>query len=311
MINIRKIFFLAIFSFFFISNSSAAIKDSLFATVSNKAITNSDIVNEIKVILIVNGESYSEERKDILHAAAVKAAVKRTIKKIEIEKYESLKFSEKDLNNEINKMARDQNMDIETFKNVFTSNGISFEHIIDRMRTELQWNSLIFKLYSERLSINDEEIEDQIKLILEKKYIEEYLISEIIINSVPESSVDSEIKKIKDKIKNEGFEKTAIELSIAESSIKGGNLGWINENTISESFKNKIINTDIGDISDPIFLPQGILFFKVRDKKKVEQNIDIEYVKNQLVGAEKAKILNMYSLSHYEDVKRSLNINYY
>ena len=268
-------------------------------------------MNEIKVILIVNGESYSEENKEQLHTAAVKAAVKRTIKKIEIEKYEGLIFNEKDLNQEINKMATEQNMDVETFKNVFISNGISFDHIIDRMKTELQWNSLIFKLYSERLSINNEEIEDQIKLILEKKYIEEYLISEIIVSTIPENSLETEIQKIKDKIKNQGFEKTAIELSISETSIKGGNLGWINENTISDSFKKQIMNTDVGNISDPIFLPQGILFFKVRDKRKVEQNIDIEYVKDQLVNAEKTKILNMYSLSHYQDVKRSLNINYY
>ena len=37
-----------------------AIKDSLFATVGNKAITQSDIINEIKIILILTGQGFTE-----------------------------------------------------------------------------------------------------------------------------------------------------------------------------------------------------------------------------------------------------------
>ena len=40
------------------------IKDSLFATVGNKAITQSDIINEIKIILILTGQSFTEDIKE-------------------------------------------------------------------------------------------------------------------------------------------------------------------------------------------------------------------------------------------------------
>ena len=39
------------------------IKDSIFATVGDKAITRSDIVNEIKIILVISGSTYSEKIK--------------------------------------------------------------------------------------------------------------------------------------------------------------------------------------------------------------------------------------------------------
>ena len=51
MISIKKIFFIILISSFFYAETNALIKDSLFATVGNKAITRSDIVNEIKIIL--------------------------------------------------------------------------------------------------------------------------------------------------------------------------------------------------------------------------------------------------------------------
>ena len=88
-------------------------------------------------------------------------------------------------------------------------------------------------------------------------------------------------------------------------------MGWVNENSISKDFKSKIIETPEGKISEPIFLPQGILFFKVRDKKTFEEFINLEDAKNQLVAAEKMKILNMYSLSHYDKLRRTISIVYY
>ena len=44
-----------------ITKLKAVIKDSLFATVGNKAITYSDIVNEMKILLILNNQTFSIE----------------------------------------------------------------------------------------------------------------------------------------------------------------------------------------------------------------------------------------------------------
>ena len=100
-------------------------------------------------------------------------------------------------------------------------------------------------------------------------------------------------------------------LSISQTAVSGGNLGWVNENVISRKFRSKIINTPVGGISEPIFLPEGVLFFKVRDKRKLKKSLNLEDIKNQLVNAEKTKILNMHSLSHYDKLLRTLSINYY
>ena len=311
MINIKKLIFVIILSFLYLTKSDAVIKDSLFATVGNKAITHSDIVDEIKIILILNKQSYDEDKKKQLESTAIQSAIKRNIKKIELEKYNSLEFDRTELDNEMKRMASDINMDMDTFKNTFLANGIPFSNIVEQMKTELLWNSLIFQLYKDRLSINLDEINEQLKLIQNKKEIEEYLLSEIVIKSIPNNKIEFEIKKIKDKIKIEGFESVAMDLSISESALKGGNLGWVSETIISEKFKSEIINTPIGKVSNPVLLPEGILLLKVKDKRKAKRFINLEDAKNQLVEAEKNKILNMHSLSHFDNLRRSISIKYY
>ena len=311
MINIKNTISAIIISFLFLVESNAVIKDSLFVTVGNKAITRSDIVNEIKTILILNGQNFSQDDAKQIESAAIKSTIKRNIKQIEIEKYNSLKFNHADLNKELNQLASNINMNLDTLKNTLIANGIDFSNINNQIRTELLWNSLIFELYKDRLSININEIDEQLKLIQNKKEMEEYLISEIIIKTVSKDKLQSKIKEIKNKISIEGFEKVAINLSISETALKGGNLGWISENVISEIFRSKIINTPVGNISEPIILPQGILFFKLRDKRKLKKFANLEDAKNQLVNAEKTKILKMHSLSHYENLRRSIPIHYY
>ena len=310
MINIKKIIIIIIISSFYLAESNAVIKDSLYATVGDKAITHSDIINEIKIMLILNNQSFSEEKKEYLQSVAIRSVIKTNIKKIAVEKYD-LELSRDEVDKQLKKMASNLNMNLNTFKNIFTTNGIDFSIVTDQVQTELLWNSLIFQLYKDRLSINLSEIDEQLKLIERKKEVNEYLISEIIIKPIPKAKLESEIQKLKNRIKIEGFETVAMDLSISETALQGGDLGWVNENIISEKLKYKIVNTPMGSVSEPIFLPEGILFFKVRDKRKSSKFTSLEEAKNELIDSEKKKILNMHSLSHYNNLKRSISINYY
>ena len=291
--------------------AETTIEDSLFATVGNKAITKSDVLNEIKLILILNNKIFSEKERKKLQQIAIKSIIKRHVKQIEIEKSNFLEFNQQDVKKEILRLANNINVDVETLKKICASNQLDFSIIEDQIKIELLWNSLIFQLYKDRLSVNLDEIDEQLKLTQNKKEIEEYLISEIVIKTVDKDKLESVIRELKNKIKIEGFESVAISLSISDSASRGGNLGWIKENLISKKLLSIIANTSLGNISEPILLPRGILIFKVRNKRKIEKNINIEETKNELVNSEKTKILNMHSSAHYNNIRSSVSVKFF
>tara|TARA_B100001750_G_C15306066_1_gene494757 strand:- start:346 stop:846 length:501 start_codon:yes stop_codon:yes gene_type:complete len=166
-------------------------------------------------------------------------------------------------------------------------------------------------MYKNSMKINKKEIDDQLKLVKNKKEVIEYLVSEIIITHVNKAELNSEIKKIKSNIETEGFENVALKFSISESALEGGDIGWVNENTLPKNLKTEMERIKIGEISEAIALPEGILIFMIRDKRKVENIVDLEKIKNQIIRKEKSKILNMYSLSHYDKLRRTITIKYY
>ena len=311
MIKLKKIILGFVILIFCTQNCYGTIKDSLYATVGKKAITYSDIVNEIKIILITNNESYSEEKRKQLESNAINGAIQRNIKQIEIDKYSNLKFSNADLVRELEILAKRLNMSLSDFEEIFNLEGIDYSIVKKRIETELLWNSLIFKLYKNNLSVDEKEISEQLALIKKKENINEYFLSEIIFNLVDKNKIESEVKVVREQIKTKGFEKVAMSLSIAETATFGGNLGWVSENVMAENIKSLIANTQLGGVSKHILLPKGILIFKVKDKRRKKVEIDMEKAKNELVNNEKNKLLKMYSLSHYDKLRRSISVDYY
>jgi len=308
VIKIKIILIIFLISISSLDKSIAKIKDGILISVGNKVITKSDIVNEIKIILILNNKSYSDDKRTELQQMAIKSTIERAVKEIEVSKNEYLTYDKKDFNLELNRLASRINMDLDTLKNICKSNNLDFEIIKDQIRTELLWNSLIFNIYKNRLSINAEEIEEQLKTKQNRKEFNKYLLSEIVIQPVETDGIPERINEIKSKIKIEGFENVALSESISQTSMSGGDLGWLNDTEIADKILTKIVSTPIGGISEPIILNEGILFFKIRDKKKIVKEISLEELKNQLVATEKTKILNMFSMSHYSNLKRAILI---
>ena len=286
------------------------LNDGLYATIGNKAVTRTDILNEIKSILILNNITYSDDTRQELQQTAVKSVIKRNIKEIEIDKHDFLEFSQSDLNFHLNRIAKNANMDLVTLKDTCIANGLDFSIIENQMKVELLWNSLVFQLYRNKISVDPIEIDKQLKLN-QNKESNEYLISEIVIKTVEKENLESLIKELSKIIEVEGFKNAAMKLSLSESAMSGGDLGWINEEKLTKEFRPILANTLVGDISQAIILKENILIFQVRDKRKIKKEINLEDLKNQLVESEKSKMLNMYSRQHYENLKRIVSIKFF
>ena len=162
--KIKKIVLVILISLIGLEKANTEISDSLFMTIGDKAITQSDIVNEIKILLILNNESYSDEKRDELHKLSIQSIIKKKIKEIEIERTNFFEFNPQDVNYELNRIANNIDVDLETLKNIFESNELDFGIIEKDIQINLAWNSLIFQLYKDKISIDADEIEEQLRI---------------------------------------------------------------------------------------------------------------------------------------------------
>ena len=116
-------------------------------------------------------------------------------------------------------------------------------------------------------------------------------------------------KDIQKSIFENGFENAAAIFSISESAKTGGNLGWINENTMNKKILKEINDLKIGQHTNPILIPGGYLILKIKDQKKIEKKIDIKKELNSRIRLLQNQQLNQYSNIYFQKIKKNISIN--
>jgi hypothetical protein len=166
----KKIFFLIfIFVVNFLSFSNAEIKNSILVKVGNEIITSLDLRNEILTNLIVNKIDINQENIDASKNLAIKNLINKKIKRIEITKYKIIDYNKNDLQKYLSNISNLFETNSSGLKKLFETNNINYDTFIYNYETELLWNTLIFRIYSNQTNINIVEVENELEKIKKDK----------------------------------------------------------------------------------------------------------------------------------------------
>ena len=121
--------------------------------------------------------------------------------------------------------------------------------------------------------------------------------------------INIKYKEIIKSINEIGFENSAATYSFSESAKIGGDIGWINENSLNNNIKKNINSLKVGEFTKPIILSNGILILKLINTKNLETTIDIENELKKAINYERNRQLNQYSKIYYNKIKKNLDFN--
>ena len=310
MIKIFKIKLVILVMTFFVfgNNVYAEIKNSIIAKIGNEIITNFDIENKIKTNLYLSGEEINQQNVNKIKAVTLKSLINLKLKSNEVKKH-SLITNDQAIAQYLDTIANNLNLSQVDLINQFKIYEIDYDQFVEDVKTEFLWQRLVARTYLDRIKVNEDQINFELKKILEKENkntsVVEYNLSEIeIIFETSKEEIDLK-NKIDDDIKKIGFKKTAIKYSTSSTALNGGLIGWINSNLLSSIYSNVVKNLQIGQVSQPIKKGNTITFLKLNDRKEFEkpQNIDLEQLKVSIENNKKNELLNLYSSSHLSKIK--------
>ncbi len=299
-----KILFFIQFILLSFSTLEAKVNNIIVAKVENEIITAYDLENEIKTILVLANKPLTQENINEVKNFAMKSLIRKLIKKSEVERYNVTKYSEKDLNGYILQISKGLGTNSSGLKKIFKENEINYDVLVEKFKIELLWNTLIYSLYKNQITINSVELENEIKSKLLNKEDKQYKLSEIEI-SAKDNSQDS-FNKIYEAIKKEGFYQAVKKFSISSSNLDKGNIGWFNENSLSKVYFDQIKKLKKGEVSKPIRTMESFVILKVEDiKLQDNSNLDVDKLKDSIISRKKEEKLNLFSRSHFSKLENS------
>ncbi len=307
-----KIFGLIFFLLFFLlfPKYSYLQEVSIIYTVDNVPITTNQVKNEISYLKIVNENLNKMDDKSLVVYAS-KSILREKIKELEISKYFKFGLNEKIVEQNLANLISKRNLNsLDDFKKILKNSDLSIDYIKKKIEIELLWNNLIYEKYKDKLSIDVNKIEDDLKLkIKNENKVEEYKLAEILFTPQSKSTEIDEIDEIKESIKEIGFESSAIAYSISNTASKGGNIGWLKKTQLSKNILREVENLNIGQITEVLDSPAGKLILILQDKREVNEEISLEEELKKAILIERNKQLNQFSSIYFKKVEINTIIN--
>ena len=267
----KKYLLLILLIFFFkISYTSASIQNKIIATVNNEIITSYELKNKIMTFLILNKVEVNQENINNYKNQSLKTLINMKIRKNELVKYNLLN-GEIDTSRLIEQQSKKYNFTIEEFKKEFLNNNLSYDLYLQEIQLELGWQQLILQLYGNKIIVDEDEIDEELKKIIDsQKEMTEYRLSEIEVQVNDNEKVTNLVEEIQNQIIKDGFKNTAIKYSTSSTALEGGEIGWVNSKSLSNKMLNAISNMKLKEVSKPMMHNNSILFVKLEEIKKVD-----------------------------------------
>ena len=304
MIPNKIFFFFIILLFQIYSINSSEVK--IVTKVNSEILTNIDIENESKYLIILNSNLESL-RKDELLELSKNSLIRQILKKEEVVKYFVLekhsKLGEELLKKNYTALGFESK---EKYSNFLNKEGFSIEILKEKLLIERLWNSLIYEKFKNKIKIDENDIKNKVKTFINNQgKVYEYNLSEILFD------LNTDYKQLIDFIENYSFEAAASKYSISDTSMNGGKIGWVKNNNLAAKLNKQISNLTEGQISEPIEIPNGNLLIKLNQKRELENKIDIDLEIKKQINFEQNRQLNSFSLNFYKKLKQNSIINEY
>jgi len=308
MINLKLFSVIFCLLFFFISKPFS-LENKILFKINNGIITSIDIEEEYRYLIALNDNLKKLNQNEIIEIAK-KSIIKEKIKINEINKsFKNPKIPDEILQQILKNFYTRLNFDnLDDFKKYLISNNVKYQDVKNKIEIESLWNELIIAKFSSKIKINENEIRNNL-IKNQEKFSKSYLLSEIFFEVSNSSQLNSAYQKIKEIIKEKGFENAAASISTSSTANQGGKIGWIDEDTLNENLKKILSELNVNEITKPLTMPGGFIILKINEIKKKEKKQNIENEVKRIINFKKNDQLKQFSKIYFNKVKKNTKIH--
>lgn len=282
------------------------LENKILLKIDSEIITTIDIANEISYLQALNKEIKTLDENTII-TIAKNNLVKDKIKEVELLKnFNKLKIEPNYLKFLIKNIYLNIGLNsLNEFKIHLSNHNLKIDMIEEKLKIDTNWKRLVYTKYKNQIKVDEKKILKEVKSRKSKIY----KLSEILFSFKKNDNVEDKIDIIKKSIVENGFENTALIYSIADSSRKGGDLGWVNSKAISSKILKELSLLSVNEYTKPIIVPGGFLILKIKDYKEEKKQFDIDEEVEKVIKSKINDQLNTFSNLYLNKLRKDINVN--
>lgn len=297
--NLKAVIFSTIVAVSLSISAKQVSLDNVAVIVDQGVVLESEIqelLSSVKRNAIANNQTLPSDRA--LRTQAIERLIVSNLQ-MQLANRMGIQISDPQLDQTIANIAEKNGQTMESFRAAIANEGISFEVYREDVRKELITGEVTRASVRRRIYITPQEITNLVKLMDEQGAQQaEYNLGHILIG-FPASPSDEDIEaarvtagKVMDLL-NSGsdFKKIAIASSSGAKALEGGDMGWMNINSMPTLFAEAVQGKEKDSLIGPFRSGAGFHILKIQDLRGVEI-VKIEQVNSRHILIKPSVILS-------------------
>lgn len=271
---------------------SAQVKnlDRVIAIVDDDVIMKSQLDNRVdEIVQAVSKRGGDLPPNDVL----VKQVLDRLILEdlqIQLANRYGITVDDEELNQAVAEVAQRNQLNIEQFKRALQSEGLSINVLREQIRREILINRVRQRVIGEKIRITDQEVKNFLNSEIGKAQLsEEYFLASILV-PVNQGSSYADVQKAEQKAteiyrqlqNGADFARLAMSSSSGDRALEGGEIGWRRAAQLPAPFDQLVSGLRVGDFTQPVSTPGGLIILKVMDKRggkaQLQDEISVRHI---------------------------------
>ncbi|MNI08257.1 Chaperone SurA precursor [compost metagenome] len=245
--------------------------DGIIATVNDRIITGFDLRQRMLVLMAMTQVQPTPENIGAIQQQALNDLIDQHLQAAELAKFEQLKISDQEVDQEIADMARQAGTTAANYLGFLQQGGISIPAFREQMRTEIGWRELVGGRFRDRARVSKSQVDQAMRQLTESATKPQYLVGEIYLEAARvggmQEAMNGARQLVQQMIQGAPFMAVARQFSAAPSAARGGDAGWLVQGTVQPALQAAMDTLEVGQLSNPIPVDGGVYILYMRDKR--------------------------------------------
>jgi peptidyl-prolyl cis-trans isomerase SurA len=252
------------------------LSDDVVAEVNDDVITNYDILQRMRLLVVTAGIQPTREDIPELQRYALSSLIDERLEMQELRREEkdqktSIIATDSVVDDVIGDYAKQNHMTTDQFLASLAQQGIGQDTLRAQLRAQESWQDWIRGRYGSRLRIG----EDQIKAFQARMAAEankpKYLISEVFIDAGKaggmQQAMDEANQLLNQLHQGAQFQSVARQFSTDATAANGGDAGWVTAGELDPEVRDALDTLRPGALSAPIAVKDGVYIIYLRERQ--------------------------------------------
>lgn len=250
-----------------------AAEMGIAVVVNDGAISVDDLNDRMRLVVVSSRLPNTKDTREKLAPQIINGLVEEELKLQEAQRLE-LSVSQGEINKGFATIAQQNNIEADEFKAALKKSGINIATMERQIRSQIAWTKIVQGRLRPKVNISENDIDNVLERLRGNEGKTEYLAAEIYLpveTPEEESQIRDLARKLTQQIrgKKTPFSRLAQQFSKAPGAVKGGDLGWIQNDQMMEELGSAIVKLEKGSITDPIRTPGGYHILLLRDTRVI------------------------------------------